>query len=216
MKYFAPIGGIFFLSLIGLMFYWLYWDEDAQKEVAQVKKQMVVLERFWNDHSSVRSGKITLGYGDITATGFPFGMRVRLLKPYIRDIQGNVNFLLTSTYVDLVPDEENGGHYTIEYPADAYAALNRGSRQDVFYLHLSKIPKIEIRKSPSIGKNVPAINEYGMLSPPQLAFTVDYQGNTRNYPVRMLRGDEMIWRPIFTNLRERIQYLQQLLMQGVR
>jgi hypothetical protein len=214
MKVFGTLMGLAFLGLIGLMFWWLYWEAISKVHIADLKQQLVVLESFWNRQSGVRDGKLTLGYSDIAPSGFPLGMRVRLLQPFIRDTRANHSFTLTASYVDLIPESLAAQRFRIEYPADAQVIVKSGSSAKHYYLHLSALPPVFAQKVEVGGRAPGAVNQYGVQFPSQLILTADTGGIVKRYPFRLMATDEVMYRPLIRNVRERLGWLHQLLKSG--
>ncbi len=214
MKVFGTMLGLLFLGLIGLMFYWLYWEEDSKVHIKDVKKQLVVLESFWNRQSGIRDGKLTLGYSDVAASGFPFGMRVRLLQPYIRDTRTDHTFTLTASYIDLIPESLEAQRFQIEYPADAQAIVKTSRSRQEYYLHLSALPSVFAQKVEVGGREPGAVNQYGVQFPAQLVLTADLDGQLKRFPFRLMATDEPMYRPLIRNVRERLGWFHQLLKSG--
>ena len=211
MKGFGTLAGLFFLGLIGLMFYWLYWDEDSKIHIADVKKQLTILESFWNRQSGIKDGKLRIGYSDVVASGFPFGMRVRLLKPYLRDTRTNDVFTLTTSYIDIIPDNLEAQHFTIVYPAEGRAHIERGQTKKSFYLYLSNLPELYAQKV-MVGNKAPgAVNQYGVRFPPTMVLQIEENDKLRSVPFRPRATEEVMYRPLVRNMRERIGWLKQLL-----
>jgi len=213
-KVFGTLCGMFFLGLLGLAMWWFYWNDHSKQQVQSVKSQIAVLEAFWNKRSAVEEGRLIIGYKDISAVGFPFTMSIRLFRPYIRDKRGNHEFTLAASYLDFVPLDEKGNHYELEYPSEGQAQINADGNKLNYYLSLSQTPPLFARKV-AVGKRFPvAVNQYGLQLPQKLTFTADLDGKLQRYPMQLRSTDEPLYRPLFTNMRERLGALRGLLRRG--
>ncbi len=219
MKLATPILGTLFLSLILLLFFWLNWNDSAKKMKLDMASQLTGLERFWNKSSTIHDGKLTIGYNEMVVRGFPFSRRVRLVAPYLRDARGGQVLTLTMSYLDIIPvPESDHPHYRLEYPNDGHAIVHHGVNgvKELFYLTIAPKPYFEVQAVASAAqpKAPKLINQIGAAFPTNLVFTADKEGASARYTVPTMATQEMMWRALFANMRERLAYVQQLLPKG--
>lgn len=216
MKLAAPFFGTLFLSLIILMFFWLSWNDSAKLAKHDVAEHLAGLERLWNKNSAIRDGKLTIGYNEVTAQGFPFTHKVRLIAPYIRDVRDGYVLTITMSYLDITPVlDADHPHYQLEYPNDGHAIVHKGVSgvKELYYLTIAPKPHIEVQAAakPDQKKSSNLLNQIGIAFAPNLVFTADKDGASARYNVPVIATDEVVWRAMIANMRDRLGYVYQLL-----
>ncbi len=213
MKIFGSLCGIFFLGVILFLFWWLRWQEEVAVHVDELVTQFQVLEHHWNKSSVIKSGRFKIGYKEAVASGFPFNMKVKLVKPFLRDSNGSKSFTITMPYVELVPMENTSRSFKVEYPEFADAIFKYGNMRENYYLHLSHAPELTLRKHTL--RSV-AVNEIGIVYPPQLVFTVDSAGRNIKIPKKFQNAGEPVWRPMFNDMRVQMDGLSRFLRSSTK
>lgn len=215
-KLFGTTLGVFFLSLVLLLFYWTQWDEDAREHARHIARNVEVMERFWNQEAGAQSGRLKLGYREIAETGFPFDLRIRLLQPYVRDIRGSRSFTLTTPYLEFRATGSPDEPYELRYPIDGHAIMEDGGGKIVYYLSLSDMMPLSLRRTMLQGKSSAMFNEYGLTYPETLVFKADRNGRVQRYPMRFTSTEEPLLRPMLRDMRARLERLRGLLAEDVR
>ena len=212
MKIFGTLAGIFFISMILLMFWWLRWQDESQVHVDALVNNLTILERYWNATSRIQEGAFEIGYEEAVSTGFPFSMKVRLIKPFLRDTTGNKSFYINMPYVDFVPMENTSRSFRVEYPDFADAIYRFGETRTDYYLHLSQTPQLTLRKHQLRSA---ALNEYGITFPSSLVLTIDSKNKNFKLPMKFKVSGEPLWRPMFSDMRHQMKLFQDFLRRSM-
>jgi hypothetical protein len=196
----AALAGMFFLSLIGLFFHWVGWKEEAASAQLQITDHLTRLERYWSQkhHVNVR-------YDAIEAEGFPFDLRIRMIKPRLTVNTGNGVVMIGSNYLDFVPADDRDDHhllYELHYMQDGYLRWQSASGQvEDYFLHLSAKPQLVLRKEPVGSKMPPTFNMYGYLMPSQLSLLVTKGEKSAPVPFHLpMQQQQVMWRPMTADL----------------
>ena len=203
--------GAFFMSLLFLFAWWLVWDGRADSHAQAVEDNIVALERYWGRNGS---SNLKIHYDELVASGFPYGLYIRLLRPQVQISLGDgTRFIVSGAYVDFVPEDEDTAHYRLSYLQDASATYrtDNGSEQHD-YLYMSHNPIVHVRQR---GKTA-AFNELGIEYPPNLILSVDRGGRTAKLPFQFNGAPEPVWQPMPADLGAVMLRLNKMLRRSMR
>lgn len=210
---FGTICGIIFLSLVLLLFYWTQWEEDSEAHAAHIEKNTQILERFWNQQARTQGGKLRVGYKSLERKGFPFGMKIRLVQPYLQDAGVGDTFTLTIGYLDLIPTGDENEPYELVYPRDGYAIIDRPNGQRIsYYLSLSETIPLWVRKLATEGRQSSAFNQFALeFSGLPVTLKIDRNNQLSTIPLNNQPSSTLNWQPMIRDARATMRSFRQFL-----
>ncbi len=191
-----------------MLFAWfLKWEGDAEEHLAAVEQSIKRQETTWNR----AGGNVSLDYDDIIASGFPFYLEIRLLRPNFSAVVDGRRMRIHGPYLSFVPEDEEKWQYSLDFLPDFTVKLGRQE----YYIYLYHVPELLVHAPPNRLARIVNTAEYGIQLPSQWMVGIDKGKSSRKVRFQYTPTEEPLWRYIPKDIRAPLRWFRALITEAV-
>lgn len=201
------IAGATCIFALMLFAWFLMWEGDAEEHVQAVQQSINRQEKIWNR----AGGRVSLDYDELIASGFPFYMEIRLLRPNFSAVVDGRRIRIHGPYLSFIPEDDDKWQYRLEFLPDFTVSLGN----EEYYVHLYHIPELLVHAPPNHLARTINTSEYGVQLPSKWLVGIEHGQKTRKVRFQYTPTEEPLWRYVPKDIRSPLRWFKALLREAV-